>query len=194
METKTIDLSEKIKGLKKFIITPKGMKIVIIIGICAIGLIFVSNFFDTKKPAGKVQEKEISSEEYIESLEKRMGALVSSIEGVGKIKILITLENSAEKIYADEQKTNRDNSEDIDEQNATKKTQERQDSENKIVVVDNENGGREPLIKTQIEPRVKGVVIVCEGGDNELVKQRISACVTTALSIPIKKVCITKLS
>ena len=45
-----------------------------------------------------------------------------------------------------------------------------------------------------IEPTVRGVVIVCSGGDDPVVVQRVLSAVTRSLSISSDKVCITKLS
>lgn len=47
---------------------------------------------------------------------------------------------------------------------------------------------------TELQPTVKGVVIVCEGGDQPLVQQRVTDAVTIALNISSKRVCVTKLT
>lgn len=46
----------------------------------------------------------------------------------------------------------------------------------------------------EIEPHIRGVLVVCEGGDDPIVVERISDAVTKALDISTAKVCITKLS
>ena len=43
-----------------------------------------------------------------------------------------------------------------------------------------------------IEPKVRGVVIVCDGGDDPMVVSRVLDAVTKALNISSDKVCITK--
>ena len=43
-----------------------------------------------------------------------------------------------------------------------------------------------------IEPKVRGVVVVCDGGDNPVVVSRVLDAVTKALNISSDKVCITK--
>ena len=43
-----------------------------------------------------------------------------------------------------------------------------------------------------IEPKVRGVVVVCDGGDDPVVRSRVLEAVTKALSISSDKVCITK--
>lgn len=46
----------------------------------------------------------------------------------------------------------------------------------------------------EIEPLIRGVLVVCEGGDDPVVVERVTEAVTKALDISTAKVCITKLS
>lgn len=46
----------------------------------------------------------------------------------------------------------------------------------------------------EIEPLIRGVLVVCEGGDSPVVVERITEAVTKSLDISSAKVCITKLS
>lgn len=63
-----------------------------------------------------------------------------------------------------------------------------------------DNGGENVYLtnsdtKTKsIEPTVRGVVIVCDGGDDPVVVSRVLTAVTRSLSISSDKVCITKLA
>ena len=63
-----------------------------------------------------------------------------------------------------------------------------------IVIVDNGGGARSALVQTEIEPTVKGVVVVWEGGGDILVQTRVTEAITTVLNIPSNRVCVTKLS
>ncbi len=46
----------------------------------------------------------------------------------------------------------------------------------------------------EIQPRIRGVLVVCEGGDEPLVVERVTEAVCKALNISTAKVCVTKLS
>ena len=46
----------------------------------------------------------------------------------------------------------------------------------------------------EIQPLIRGVLVVCEGGDSPVVVERITQAVTKALDISTAKVCVTKLS
>lgn len=86
--------------------------------------------------------------------------------GAGKCRIMVTLENGVEYVYATQQKVNTDRQEGTDGNSS--KLNQRDDTEESIVIVETENG-RQGLLVTELQPTVKGVVIVCEGGDQPLV-------------------------
>ena len=56
------------------------------------------------------------------------------------------------------------------------------------------SGKKEALLKTQKQPTIQGVVVVCEGAGSMIVQERVTQVVTTALGIPYNKVCVTKIS
>ena len=62
-----------------------------------------------------------------------------------------------------------------------------------------DNGGENRYLQNtdtktvSIAPTVRGVVVVCDGGDNPIVAARVLEAVTKSLSISSDKVCITKL-
>ena len=46
----------------------------------------------------------------------------------------------------------------------------------------------------EVQPVIRGVLVVCEGGDDPVVVERVTQAVTKALDISTAKVCISKLS
>jgi stage III sporulation protein AG len=94
------------------------------------------------------------AETYSQELKAQLLDIVSEIDGVGQVKVFLTMDNSGENVYL----TNSDT-------------------------------------KTKsIEPTVRGVVIVCDGGDDPVVADRVLGAVTRSLSISSDKVYITKLN
>ncbi|MBP0979271.1 MAG: hypothetical protein J6C55_01315 [Oscillospiraceae bacterium] len=124
-------------------------------------------------------------------LENRLLDIVEKIEGVGKANIMVTLENSVEYIFAQEKREKIDKISDYQDQ-ATLKTQERNDEERKLLLVDGPNGKRQALVKTQLQPKIKGVVVVCQGGDNPSISQQVTSLITTVLNISSNRVYVTK--
>ncbi len=167
----------------------KGRRLLLIAGVIGIALLALSELLPTKTDA--VSSGSVTADEFVRQTEERLTTLVSSIEGAGNCRVLVTLENGVEYVYATEQKTNSDRQEDTDD-TATRLTQ-RDDSESTVIVVDT-GDGREGLLVTEIQPTIRGVVVVCEGGDREDVRSRVIEAVTVAMDLSSKRVCVTKLT
>ena len=153
----------------------KGRKIVIIAGLVGMALILLSEFWPGQKASGT--SAKTTAEEFLTKTEAKLSE--------------VTLENGVEYVYATQQKVNTDRQEGTD--GSSTKLNQRDDTEENIVIVETENG-RQGLLVTELQPTVKGVVIVCEGGDQPLVQQRVTEAVTIALNISSKRVCVTKLT
>ena len=183
-------MKEKIQKLFQ---SDKKIKIIFFVGIIGIVLIFVSSLFSTGKKEAAAKTDTFDSEQYINKLEERVLDMVTGISGVGSAKVMITLESTTEYVYENERKENIDTTKDYAD-GETKKEQEKNNYEQNVILVQGSNGTREALLKTTIEPKVKGVVIVCQGGENIEVEKRVIDAVTTALDISSSKICVAKLS
>lgn len=170
----------------------KYKKLIIVSGLIGIALIFFSNFIPGEKKEVISKENEsLTVDEYRTQIENNLKEIVSSIEGAGNTKVLVTVENSAETVYATEQKKNKESTEDKSNGEITKK-KESDGSEVHYITVKDSDGTEKALSVTQVQPTIKGVVIVCDGGSDPCVQQRIIDAVTTALNVTSKRVCVTK--
>lgn len=174
----------------------KHSRTLLFVGIAGMALIFLPTVIQTggsNKPNPSVGAGQLTSQEYVAQLEDRLTGIVGSIEGVGRCQVMVTAESGVEYVYAVEetQNVNRTNSYNGDE--VARETQQ-ENTEQKYIVVDAGNGKKEALVKTERQPAIQGVVIVCEGAGSMVVQERVTQVVTTALGIPYNKVCVTKLS
>ena len=189
-------MGEKLKfkeAADKLLGADKKVRLIFIIGIAGILLVFFSSLFGGKGNENAAQgTQSFDSEQYVEKLEERIYTMVTGIQGVGKAKVMITLENTTEYIYESEKRETTDATKDYSD-GQTEKEQERNDYERNVILVEGSNG-KEALLKTTVEPKVKGVVVVCQGGENIEVEKSIIDAVTTALDISSNKVCVAKLS
>jgi stage III sporulation protein AG len=189
-ETKGIGkVMEKVAGNEKY------RRLLIILGLGGIALIFLSGFFHTGDGGGKDEELPavITVQEYANQLQNSLTEIVSSIDGAGETKVMVTLENGPETKYATEEKTSSQNHEERTAGDTTR-VEQTGDSEVKYITVRDADGAERALAITEFQPTVKGVVIVCAGGEQPIVQQRIVNAVTTALNISSKRVCVTRLS
>ncbi len=184
-------------GMKKLFSGMGGDKvknIIIVAGLVGIALIFFSSFI---KPSSQNQQEQeesatITAEEYADQLEKNLTEVISSIQGAGPSKVMVTLESGVQTKYATEEKTNSEASQDKDSNGETTRSQQSGDSEITYITVRDANGAERALEITEIQPTVKGVVVVCSGGEDPVVQQRVIDAVTTALNISSKRVCVTR--
>ncbi len=180
--------------IKKFPLTKNQQNIILILSISGLALIFISGLITPKKEKNiscNCSKIETSMTAKKKSLEESLENIVSGINGAGKSKVLITFEGTPETVYATEEKKNNEASEDKSEGDITRK-KESNDSEKKFITVKDSDGGEKALAVTELEPKIKGAVVICPGADDPIVKNRITEAVTTALNINSNRVCITK--
>lgn len=174
--------------IQKWLSAEKAKQWIIFIGVVGLMLIGLSECVDSSS-AVKDDSVSVSSEEFTKILENRLTEIISHIDGAGKSQVMVTLENGVQYVYATEQKSNSNRSEDTGD--TSSRLSEQDDLEETVIVVDAAEG-REGLLVTEMEPVVKGVVVICEGGDREEVRDKITKAVMTAVNITSKRVYVTK--
>lgn len=170
---------KKIKPIKlgKLTIPPK---LVLIVGLMGIVLIGLSGVLGVEDKTIKSEDYALQSKRYVEETESRIAKILSMTSGVGKVTVMITIDNGAEYVYAKDEKQSG--------------STQQQSVESKYILIDGSTGKRQPLVLTQLEPKIKGVVVVCDGGNDPVVRQRVNDIVTTSLGISSLQVCILKLA
>lgn len=123
----------------------------------------------------------MTADEYADRLEKNIADTVKSIVG-GKPQVMVTLDSGIEYVYANEEKL------DSDQDSADSRI--KGSSEKKVVVLDSD-GKEVPLTVTEIMPSVRGIVIVCNGGNDQSVQTLIKNTVAVALGVESDCVCVT---
>jgi len=153
--------------------TAESTKIKLLFILGAVGILFVvlPTFWDNTN--SDLQSEEViqnpQPNDYALYLSNQLENILGEIEGVGKICVMVTLEKEEECIYAT------DLSQDI-------QTPEQQQKDQKHVVIE-KNGQEEALVTTRITPKIQGVIIVCEGGNNPVVVKKLTDAVTASLNI-----------
>ena len=172
--------------------------VIFLLGIAGILLIGLSSIL----PEGKKEEAGVrrqgeeplltDAEAYAAQLEERLRDILEQTEGVGTARVMVTLENGYRQVFAKTEKVGSDLSEDTRARDE-KTTQEKKTTEQAYVLVDGA-GGKVPLVTAQLEPEVKGVVVVCEGGSDPLVVRRVVDTVRVALDISSSRISVCRLA
>jgi stage III sporulation protein AG len=75
---------------------------------------------------------------------------------------MLTLQNGIQYVYAKDEKQSTDSITTYS-QGEESKLQQKDDTQQSYILVDSSDG-KQPLVVTQLEPKIQGVVVVCDGG------------------------------
>lgn len=156
----------------------KAVRLLLWVGIAGILLIGVSEW---RRPADTAEEDTavtLTEGQVEQALEQRITALLRQVEGVGGCRVMVTLESDAQAVYA------------ADTTSSTDADGSGSFGENYLTV--DTATGPVGLLITRIQPTVKGVAVVCDGGGDAAVQQRVVQVVSTAFHISERRVCVVK--
>lgn len=153
-------------------------KIFIVAAVLGVVLILLSEM-DFSAPEAEESVQSGDYAQYVSTLNDELTNVISSIDGVGECKVMITLKNTKESVYAENNETSSSDS---------------SNSENNEYVIYNSENGDSPLLLKEEMPQVAGVAVVCSGGDSEAVREKIIDCVCALFSIPSSRVSVAKLN
>ncbi|MBQ7203527.1 MAG: hypothetical protein IJS03_05890 [Eubacterium sp.] len=139
-------------------------------------LIGLSGAFDSGKK--EVTTDDFSYNEYCAELEEKTESIIGSIDGVGECRVMLTLKNSSESIFA---------------KNSEENTNDGNYSKNSEYVLYDSDNGEKPVLIKEYFPEVKGVVVVCSGADNTAVREGVISCISSLYGLPSTKISVIKL-
>jgi len=136
---------------------------------------------DAKKASSAQSDAAAETAQTEQEVEQRLENVLSHIRGAGLVRVMITYESGPELVTAmnTDTNTNRSQSSDNSKQSSTEQTTE---SKKPATVAD--NGGTEPIVITQKQPAVRGVIVVAEGAGNIAVRLDLQRAVQTVLDVP----------
>ena len=164
---------------KELLTAPQGQrKVCILQAVLGIALVLLSG----NGTAGSKSKSETTTardyDAYVADLEGRLQKTVASMDGVGTCKVMITLEKSDENVYA----TNSESKRDADS-----------GSSKEDYVLYDQDSGESPLLLSAYLPNVQGVAVVCTGGDDPAVREKITTTVASLFGIPTNRISVSKL-
>ena len=134
--------------MHEFIRKYKLILLIILLGIVA--LVFPTG---NKRVEATVNPSVVDDEESfsVEDLEKKLGEILSKVDGAGEVSVMLTVRRGTERLFAvDQHRVESDDESELREE---------------IVIVSTENGEGTVLIGRNA-PVFQGALIVCPGGDD----------------------------
>ncbi len=172
-----MNINEMIARLKELSHKPVFLKCAVAVGIIMIILILISDLSADDTSRAEISNDTINFEAadmYADDIEVKLIRILEEIEGVGKTEIMLTIDSTEEYVYAETVKHGSGQ------------------SENDYVIID-KGSQKEALVKKINNPAISGVVVVCEGGDDPRICEKIYKAVSTALNISTGKIYVTEM-
>lgn len=122
-----------------------------------------------------------------DTLENRLANILTQMDGAGAVDVMVTYATGPEIVPAmsqDTQKSTTDGGSAGSESHSVSTTENSQP-----VVVQGKNGS-EPMVLTQKEPEVLGVLVMAEGASKLEVRLRLAAAVQVALQLPANRIAV----
>ncbi|TCT16917.1 stage III sporulation protein AG [Natranaerovirga pectinivora] len=129
---------------------------------------------------------------YEEEMEEKLKAVLSKIDGVGKVDVIITVKSSKELVVNKDNPQTFSQIEEKDGQGGERISIERSNQE-ATILTNSRDGVNVPFVVKELEPEVNGVVIVAEGGDSPRVKTDLINAAEVLFNIPSHRIKVMKM-
>lgn len=138
------------------------------------------------------KKEENDAESYTSYLEEKLEGVLGEMEGVGKVKVMITLSDNGQSIVEKDTVDVSNTVKETDSSGGSRDTFSREFTA-ETVQVENENGTY-PYVGKEILPTIEGIVVVAEGGGNATVVSQISKAAMALFPIEAHKIIVVKMS
>ena len=169
-------MNKSVEKLISKIKQDKKLLFIIFLGISGMVLMLLSGSGNESPKADKTENTDIY--ETAGMIEKELEELLRTVDGAGKVKVMVTLDCLEEKTAAkNTESESSDSSADTNEE---------------YVLIDSDKGTDGLILKTTA-PVIRGVGISCQGAVSPIVKQELTRLTSAALGVPVNRIWVTKM-
>ena len=115
--------------------------------------------------------------------EQKMEALLSRIEGAGKVQVFLSLEAGEQVIYQT----------DVREQTSTGNGEDSSSREESVVLYSSGSGSQDSLVRVTAAPSYRGAIILCQGADNPTVRLSLMQAVSAVTGLGTDRITLAKM-
>ncbi|MDP4092058.1 MAG: stage III sporulation protein AG [Bacillota bacterium] len=120
-------------------------------------------------------------------LEKELESILSQIAGAGKVSVMITYDSGKESVPAVDVKKSDNDTQEKDTSGGTRDINQ-SNYESSIAYEEAQGGSKKPIILKELEPKVKGVIIISDGADDPQVREELCSAAQVSLDVPVYKI------
>lgn len=129
---------------------------------------------------------------YTQHLEEKLEKVLNAMEGVGSVKVMITVNASGEQIIEKDLPNSKSVTTEADADGGNRSINEYENKESTVYLTDS-NGNQIPYVVKQLEPAIEGVMVVAEGGGNPIINKNITEVIQALFDIEAHKIVVVKM-
>ena len=168
--------------------------IIVFIIILIITVIIINNMWSTddteskenKSNSSKVLAETNASTTTTDDLETKLEDILESINGVGKVKVLITYSQTSQTVPMYNEDTSQKDTEETDTSGGTRKIIET--DVQKEIIYQETDGEKTPITQSVVSPKVEGAIITAQGATDTNIKANIIQAVEAVTGISSHKI------
>lgn len=128
---------------------------------------------------------------YEAQLEARIREILKSVEGVGRVEVMVVLKSSGEKVMRIDRSDSQSSTSETDSAGGNRQVVSTQ-SEESTVLTSGSGGGTAPVVEKELSPELSGIIISADGGGSPEVKAEISEAMEALFGLPAHKIKVLK--
>lgn len=148
----------------------KFVLLVVLVGIILMLLPVSSQTKETEENKSQIPQESFD----LAAMEQRMEEVLGKIDGVGKLRLMLTLQSGTRLTLAED----------------TQRDQDR--TQREIVTLNRGSGSQEIVITNRFYPVYQGAVVVCQGADSSAVRLAITETVQALTGLPSDRIRVAK--
>ena len=148
----------------------KLVLLVVLVGIILMLLPVSSQTKETEENKSQIPQESFD----LAAMEQRMEEVLGKIDGVGKLRLMLTLQSGTRLTLAED----------------TQRDQDR--TQREIVTLNRGSGNQEIVITNRFYPVYQGAVVVCQGADSSAVRLAITETVQALTGLPSDRIRVAK--
>lgn len=133
----------------------------------------------------------IGQDEYSAQLEARLEEILSGVDGVGKVKVMVTLASSEELVLEKDKPSSRYQTNETDSTGGTRIITQMENDEETVYIT--EGSDSSPYVVKTLVPKVEGVVVVAEGCGRGSIDKNVTEIVQALFGVEAHKVKVVKM-
>ncbi len=168
---------------RKLIAQLKKYKYAVLVFMIGIALLLLPIGKTSKSSEETPREETQSDEEYLRSMEERLAALLSQINGAGEVQVMLTMQTGSRTEYQFDTQVSSD----------TDGTENRSSEERKTVILSEGSAYDKAAVSAVRYPQFQGALIVCEGADHPAVRLDLIHAVSALTGLNSSRITVVKL-